>query len=116
MGTEGIALFRDIVICVLGVITIAVLILIAVLAISLYRRGQHLVDKVDLLCQKVCQKANSVLDNFEATADTMRGIVVDIREEVTNPVAQIIAVVQGIRQGINLVNKFFKKEEEQKNE
>lgn len=112
MGTEGIALFRDIVICVLGVITIAVLILIAVLSISLYRRSQYLMGTVELLCQK----ANSVLDNFEATADTMRGIVVNIREAVTNPIAQMIAVVQGIRQGINLVNKFFKKEEEQENE
>ncbi len=108
----GIEFFRDIVICVLGVITIAVLILIAILAVSLYRRSKYLIGTIELLCQK----ADSVLDDFEATANTMRGIVVDIREAVTNPIAQIIAVVQGIRQGINLVGKFFKKEEEQGNE
>ena len=108
----GIEFFRDIVICVLGVITIVVLILIAVLAVSLYRRSQYLMGAIELLCQK----ADSTIDDFEATANTMRGIVADIREAVTNPVAQLIAVVQGIRQGINLVSKFFKKEEEQENE
>lgn len=107
----GIEWFRDLVICILGVITIAVLVLIAVLAYSLYRRSRSLLATVD----SICQRANSILDTIESTSETVQGIVSDIREAVVDPVAQIIAIIQGIRQGIGLVNKFFKKEEEAEN-
>jgi hypothetical protein len=107
----GIEWFRDLFICILGVITIVVLIFIAVLAYSLYRRSQYLIGTVELLCER----ANSILDNLETTSETMRGIASNIKQAVVDPVAQIIAIIQGIRQGISLVNKFFKKEEEQGN-
>lgn len=101
--------FRDLVICILGIITIIFLIFIAILAQSLYRRSQSLIATVDLLCQR----ANSVLDNLETTSESMRGIMSDVKDALVNPVAQVIAVVQGVRQGINMVSKFFKKEEEE---
>src|SRR4030042_2903027 len=103
----GIEWFRDLVICIMGVITIAVLILIAVLAYSIYRKSQSLLATVDL----ICKRANSILDSIESTTETVHGIVDDIKEAVVSPVAQLIAIIQGIRQGINLVSKLFKKEE-----
>lgn len=109
---ETVGLFRDIVICILGIITIAVLIIIAVLFFSLYRRSHELMATVDLLCQR----ANSVLDNIETTSETMRAMVSDIREAIVSPLSQVITVIQGIRQGINLVSKFFKKKEAEDNE
>ena len=108
----GIEWFRDLVICILGIITIAVLILIAVLAYSLYRKSQSLLAAVDL----ICERANSILDTIESTSETVHGIVANINEAVVSPVAQIIAIIQGIRQGINLASNLFKKEEESENE
>ena len=108
----GIEWFRDLVICILGVITIAFLIFIAVLAYSLYRKSQSLFAIVD----SICKRANSILDTVQSTSETVRGIVANIEEAVVSPMAQIVAIIQGIRQGINLVSKLFKKEEEAENE
>jgi len=109
----GIEWFRDLVICILGIVTIIVLVFIAILANSLYRRSQSLIGSLDSLSQK----ASSVLDNLQSSSEIMKGIVTDVQKAFVGPLAQLIAVVQGIRQGINLVNKFTKKEEEEeKNE
>jgi predicted PurR-regulated permease PerM len=108
----GIEWFRDLIICILGVVTIAVLILFAVLAYSIYRKSQYLLATVDL----ICERANSILDTIESTSETLHGIVANIKEAVVSPVAQIIAIIQGIRQGINLVSNLFKKEGEAENE
>ncbi len=105
----GIEWLRDLVICILGIISIIVLIFIAILASSFYRRSQSLITSLDLLCQR----ASSVLDNLETTSESMRGIMSDVQKALVSPVAQIVAVVQGVRQGMNLVSKFFKKEEEE---
>lgn len=108
----GIEWLRDLVICILGIVTIIVFIFIAILANSLFRRSQSLIANLDLLCQR----ASSVLDNLETTSESMRGILADVKQALVSPVAQIVAVVQGVRQGMNLVSKFFKKEEEEENE
>jgi predicted PurR-regulated permease PerM len=108
----GIEWLRDLVICILGIVTIIVLIFIAVLVSSLYRRSQSLIISLDLLCQR----ASSVLDNLETTSESMRGIISDVHKTLVSPASQIVAIVQGVRQGMNLVNKLFKKEEEKENE
>jgi predicted PurR-regulated permease PerM len=105
----GIEWLRDLVICILGIISIIVLIFIAILASSFYRKSQSLIISLDLLCQR----ASSVLDNLETTSESMRGIMSDVQKALVSPVAQIVAVVQGVRQGMNLVSKFFKKEEDE---
>ena len=108
----GIEWFRDLVICILGVITIAISILIAVLFYLLYQKSKTLMDTMHV----VYQRLNAILDTIESTSETMRGIASDIRGVMLNPVTKIIATIQGIRQGISLFNKFFKKEEEKLNE
>ena len=105
----GIEWLRDLIICILGVITIAVLIIIAVLVVSIFRKSQHLMATIDL----ICDRANSILDNVESTSETIHGIVSSIKEAVVSPVTQIIAIIQGIRQGINLTSNLLKKKEEE---
>ena len=108
----GIEWYRDLVICIMGIITIAALIFIAILVFSLYRKIKSLTNTVNSLCQK----ATSVLDNLETTTQNVQGIVSDFRETMSNPISQICAVVQGLRQGMNLVNKLFTKQEAESNE
>jgi len=109
---ETVGLFRDIIICILGVITIVVLILITVLAYSFYHRSHSLMATVDLLCQR----ANSVLDTIETTSETMRGMVTEIQEAIVSPLSQLGTVIQGLRQGMSLITNLFKKEEDTENE
>jgi hypothetical protein len=90
----GIEWFRDLVICIFGVIAIGVLIWIAILSYLLYQRSKPLME----VMHTVYQRADSILD----------------AKAMLNPITQIIATIQGIRQGINAINKIFKKKEEEK--
>jgi hypothetical protein len=108
----GIEWFRDLFICILGAIAIVVLIFIAILAYSIYRNSQFLIGAIEALCQR----ADIVLNNLETTSETVRGITTNLKQAMTDPLTQLIATVQGIRQGINVVNKLFKKEGETENE
>ena len=108
----GIEWFRDLTICVLGVISIIFLIFLSILAYSLYRQSQYLMG----IIESITQKADVVLDDLEGTSETVRTIALNIKSAITDPVSQVISIIQGIRQGINLVNKAFNKQEEKKNE
>ncbi len=83
--------FRDLVICISGLMATVVLVFIAVLLYSLYRRTR------------------SILDSIKATTATVQGISSYVGNEVAKPLIQVVALVQGIRQGIDTINKFFKK-------
>ena len=83
--------FRDLVISILGLVLIGLLILVAVLSYSLYRR------------------ARSILDSIKITARTIQGISSYVGDEVVKPVAQVVALIQGIRRGIDIMSTFFKK-------
>jgi len=48
---------------------------------------------------------------MQATSATIQGISSYIRDEVVKPVIEVVAFVQGMRQGIDTIIKFFKKEE-----
>ena len=85
--------FRDLIICVAGLVVAGVLIFIAVLLNSLYHRTM------------------SILDSIQATSTTIHGITSYVGDEVVKPVIQLAALVQGVREGINTITKFFKKEE-----
>ena len=89
---------RDLVICILGLVTTVVLIFIAVLLYSLYRRTK------------------SILDSVKTTVRTIQVMSSYVEEEVVKPVIQIVAFIQGIRQGIGTISKFFEKKRRGKNE
>jgi len=83
--------FRDLIICILGLVATGVLIFIAVLSYLFYRRTR------------------SILDSIETISRTIRGITSYVGGEVAKPLIQVVALIQGIRQGIDTVSKFFKK-------
>ena len=87
----GIEWFRDLSITILGFVTTAVLIFIAVLCYRLYR------------------KTKSVLVLIEAASKIAYDTVSRIQEAL-KPLLPILAVVQGIRAGFEVISKMFKKE------
>jgi len=89
--------FRDLVICILGIVSAVTLIIISVVLFRLYR------------------KINSVLNSLKTTSATIQGLSSYIGDEVVKPITQLVAVIQGIRQGVETVSKFFKKGEGGKN-
>jgi len=87
--------FRDLVICIWGLVFTVVVIFIAVLAYLLYN------------------KARSLMDSIKATSATINEISSAVRDEVVKPVLQWVTLIKGVFQGIDLVSRFFKKEEQE---
>ena len=85
--------FRDLVISINGVLLIVVLIFVAVLLYSLYRR------------------VRSILDSAKITARAIGGVSSYVAEEAVKPMIQLVSFVQGIRQGVDTVTKIFKKKQ-----
>jgi len=85
--------FRDLIICITGVVAAGVLIFIAVILGLLYR------------------KTNFILNSLQATSTTIHEVTSYIGSQVVKPAIEVVALVQGIRQGIDTISKFFKKEE-----
>jgi hypothetical protein len=85
--------FRDLVISISGLVLIGVLIFITVLSYSLYRR------------------VKSILDSVKTTSRTIQGVSSYVGDEVVKPITQIVALIQGIRQGIDAVSNLFRKKE-----
>jgi len=87
----GIDWFRDLIICIFGLVAAGVLIFIAVLLFLLYRR------------------VRAILDSVKATSKTIQGVSSYVGEEVMKPVIELAAIIQGVRQGIDTIGKLFKK-------
>ncbi len=85
--------FRDLVISISGLVLIGVLIFIAVLSYSLYRRTK------------------AILDSVKTTSRTIQRVSSYVGDEVVKPITQIVALIQGIRQGIDAVSNLFRKKE-----
>jgi len=89
---------RDLIIVIFGLVATGVLIFLAVLLYSFYRR------------------TSSILDSMATISRTMEGISSYAGDEVAKPLMQVVAFIQGIRQGINVISKFFKKKKGGKND
>ena len=83
--------YRDLAIIILAVVAAGVLIIITVLAFSLYRRMRY------------------ILDSEKTAAKTLQQISSYLSDEVVKPVVQIATVVHGIWQGIDSVTRLFKR-------
>ena len=93
----GIEWFRDLAIVILGLGVTIVAIFIGVLAFMLYR------------------KLRPILDSVKTTTKTVENISSCVQEEVSRPLAQLAAFVQGIRQAISLFSGFSRRKEGGKN-
>ena len=87
--------FRDLVICISGLVVTVVVIFIAVLAYLLYN------------------SARSLMDSIKATSATINEISSAVRDDIVRPVLQWVTLIKGVFQGIDLVSRFFKKEEQE---
>jgi hypothetical protein len=87
--------FRDLVICIFGLVTTLVVIFIAVLAYLLY------------------SKMRPVLNSMKATSATLQEITATVKDEVVKPIVSLATVIRGIIQGIELAGKLFKKDEQE---
>lgn len=85
--------FRDLAIVILGLGATVVLIFIGVLAFLLYR------------------KFRPILNSLKATTKTVENISSTVEEEVSRPLAQVAAFVQGISQVVSLVSRFSRRKE-----
>ena len=83
--------FRDLVICIFGIIAAVSLIFIAVVAFSTYRQ------------------LKSTMDSLKTTSKYIEGMTSRVESGVVKPVIEIVTVIKGIRQVIETLNKIFKK-------
>ena len=90
--------FRDLVVCIFGLGATVVVLFLAVLAFLFYRR------------------LRPVLDSVKATTKTVENLSSCVGVEVAKPLAQVAAFVQGIRQAVDLVGRFTKKKEGDRDE
>jgi len=84
--------FRDLIIVIYGFLGIIVLIFVIIIAILIYK------------------KTRTVLNSIQATTNEVKQIVDTIKTEFVDPIAQAMAVVQGIKQGISTISKLFRKD------
>ena len=90
----GIEWFRDLVVCIFGLGAVIAVIILVVLAFILFIRIQP------------------ILKSLKTTTRTVENISTCVEEEVVKPIAQIAALVQGIRQAVGMVGRFTRKKEE----
>ncbi len=93
----GIEWFRDLAIVILGFGVTIVVICIGILAFMLYR------------------KVKPILDSAKSTAQRVENISATVEEEVSRPLAQLAAFVQGVRQAVSLFSGFARRKEGGKN-
>lgn len=89
-----IAWYRDLVICVWGLVATLVVIMVGVLALLFYR------------------KLSPILNSIETTSNTISDITATVKTEVVDPLVQIAALIKGIGKGVDLVSNIFKKNKE----
>ncbi|MCK4263227.1 MAG: hypothetical protein KAW95_04185 [Dehalococcoidia bacterium] len=118
MVAVDMAWYRDLVICISGVVAAVVLIVVAVLFHSLCRRITAALDSVEKTSDRAesaldsikaaSDRVSSVLDSIESIPATIRGISSEVRTEAVKPLARVAAVVQGVREGIDTVGRLFR--------
>lgn len=87
----GIDWFRDLAIVVLGFGVTIVIIFIGIIALMMYR------------------KLKPILDSAKSAAKRVENISATVEEEVSRPLAQLAAFIQGVRQAVSLFSGFVKR-------
>ena len=88
--------YPDLIICITSSVAAISLVVIAIVSCLRYRRTKHIADAIDRAVKNI------------------DGIITNVREDVIDPLLQIMSLVKGIRQGIEMVNKFVRNEGERK--
>ena len=101
----GIEWLRDLIICIYGIVGIIVCLFFAVIVYLLYQR-----------IKRVLSKAEQIQKGVQGIVSEVKSEVASVKEEVMSPLVQIIAIVQGVRQGYSMVSKMMKKDKGAVNE
>ena len=84
---------RDLVIVVFGLVATAVLVFLAILSYSCYRR------------------IKPILHSVKVTSETIEQLTSYAAQEVAKPLMQAGILIQGIRAGIEVIGRLFKKKQ-----
>ena len=113
--------YRDLIICVSGAVATVVLIVVAALLCSLHRKIGAALASMEATSEKArsalasieaaSDKANSILDSVDTVSTSVRGLSSYVREEIVKPMVQLAALAQGVRQGIDVVSRYFRRKE-----
>ena len=102
----GIEWYRDLFICIAGAVTcimglvaIGAIIYFTIIARSLNKKVNPIIRSVDEICTTVKDGVSDI-----------RQDIFEVKEEIMSPLVQVMAIVQGVRRGFDLVNSFFGKE------
>jgi len=88
-----IAWFRDLVICITGLVITVVVVLFGVLSYLLYLR------------------VRTILNSVQAASTNIQEISSTVKDEIVSPIVHLVALIRGISQGIDMFSKFFRKQE-----
>ncbi len=97
----GIEWFRDLIICIYGIVGIVVCLLFAVIVYVLFRKVKRILSRVEKMQEGV-----------QGIVDDVKREIASVREEMASPLVQAAAIFKGVRQGYCMVSKMFKKEQE----
>ena len=86
--------FRDLVLCIFGLSSTVVVLLIGVLVFICWLR------------------VRPIIDSLKTTTRTVENLTSTVEEQVAEPLAKVAAFVQGIRQAFSLVGGFRKNKED----
>ncbi len=100
-----IAWFRDLVIILQGVVTIALLVMLGILAWAVYRRVKAIGDSA----KQITTSVQEVVDSAKAAADDIAAVSSFARTEMAEPLFHVAGLVQGISRGLETMLAFFKK-------
>lgn len=95
--------FRDLVICIWGIVGAVVLIFIAVIVFKLYRKSRVILDSVN----DATAQGKQILSSVESSASIVRTMVSRVDQDMLGPAIQIASVIQGIRYGVAMFSKIF---------
>ena len=83
--------FRDLTIIIFVLVAMGVLIFITVLCYGLYRRMR------------------AALESIKITTTAMAKVSTYVKDNVAGPLIEVAAFIEGVRQGIRLINKLVRK-------
>jgi hypothetical protein len=86
-----IAWFRDLVICVWGLVATLLMIFIAILVFLLYRKVQVVIKSVEM------------------TSSTISRITSTLEDDIISPIVKLVPLAQGIRLGADFISRLFKR-------
>ena len=65
---------------------------------------------ITVLCLKCYLRAGAILNSAKAISNNIRDVTSLFRNEILKPILQLIAIIQGVRKGVETVSSFCKKE------